>query len=208
MCRFPYDHPLMRNIIALLSFLALGSFADAQDAPTAKNCPSRCAASKCAAGACAADCCGPTVKFAVNGLEKEGVAETTELTLSAMAGINHCSTSVKSGTVMVKYDTEKMKVADIEKAVAKNGIKIVGYKADFKIKGLACQTCSNHLTAVLGKTKGVVNVNKVCHMSGTVGITFDAKKTDKRKLKAVIHTTKYKVVESKKEAPAATTPQS
>ena len=105
MCRFPYDHPLMRNIIALLSFLALGSFANAQDAPTAKNCPSRCAASKCAAGACAADCCGPTVKFAVNGLEKEGVAETTELTLSAMAGINHCSTSVKSGTVMVKYDT-------------------------------------------------------------------------------------------------------
>jgi copper chaperone CopZ len=125
-----------------------------------------------------------------------------------MAGINHCSTFVKSGTVMVKYDTEKMKVADIEKAVAKNGIKIVGYKADFKIKGLACQTCSNHLTAVLGKTKGVVNVNKVCHMSGTVGITFDAKKTDKRKLKAAIHTTKYKVVESKKEAPAAATPQS
>jgi len=199
---------VMKNIIALTSFLAFGSFANAQKAPAAEKCPSKCAASKCDAGACAADCCGPMVKLAVNGLEKEGVAETTKITLGAMAGINHCSTCAKSGTIMVKYNADKMQVADIEKAVAKNGIKVVGHKTDFKIKGLACQSCSNHLTAVLGKTEGVVNVNKVCHMSGTVGITFDAKKTDKRKLKAAIHTTKYKVVESKKEAPAAATPQS
>ena len=208
MYRFSFRKPLMKKIIGLLLFLALGSLASVQDAPAAKNHPSKCAASKCDAGVCSADCCGSTVKLAVDGLEKEGIAETTEITLSAMAGINHCSTFVKSGTVMVKYDTDKMSVADIEKAVAQNGIKIVGYKANFKVKGLACQSCSNHLITILGKTKGVVNVDKICHMSGTVGITFDAKTTDKRKLKAAIHTTKYKVVESKKEAPAAATPQS
>jgi len=208
MCRFSFRKPPMKKIIALLLFLALGSLASVQDAPAAKNQPSKCAASKCDAGVCATDCSGSTVKLAVDGLEKEGVAETTEITLSAMAGITQCSTFVKSGTVMVKYDTDKMSVADIEKAVAQNGIKIVGYKANFKVKGLACQSCSNHLITILGKTKGVVNVDKICHMSGTVGITFDAKTTDKRKLKAAIHTTKYKVVESKKEAPAAATPQS
>ena len=136
------------------------------------------------------------VKLAVNGLEKEAVAETTKITLGAIAGITHCSTCVKSGTVTVNYNAEKIKVAAIEKAVARNGIKVTGHKTSFKIKGLACQSCSNHLIAILGKTDGVVKVDKVCHMSGIVTVTFDAKKTDKETLKASIHTTKYKVIKA------------
>ncbi len=198
----------MKNIIALTSLLAFGSFANAQEAPAAKKASAgKCAASACNAGKCADDCCGTMVKLAVTGLEKEGVAETAKITLDAMAGINFTSTCAKSGTVMVKYDPEKMKVADVEKAVAKNGIKVTGHRTSVKVKGLACQSCSNHLTAVLGKTEGVVNVDKVCHMSGTVAVTYDAKKLDAKKLKAAINTTKYKVVEAAKPAPAAA-PQS
>nr|MBR9809576.1 heavy-metal-associated domain-containing protein [bacterium] len=199
---------LMKNIIVLTSFLAFGAFANAQNAPTVGKCPSKYAANKCDAGACVADSCAPMVKLAVNGLEKEAVAETTKVTLGAIAGINHCSTCVKSGTVMVKYNAGKIKVADIEKAVAKNGLKVVGHKTDFRVKGLACQSCSNHLTAILGKTNGVVNVDKICHMSGIVAVTFDAKKTDNETLKASIHTTKYRVIEAKKGATAATAPKS
>jgi copper chaperone CopZ len=198
MCRFSHKVNPMKNIIILTSFLAFGSFTNAQNAPTAEKCPSKCAA----------DTCGPMVKLAVNGLEKEAVAETTKVTLGAIAGINHCSTCVKSGTVMVEYNADKIKVADIEKAVAKNGLKVVGHKTDFKVKGLACQSCSNHLTSILGKTNGIVNVDKVCYMSGIVAITFDAKKTDNETLKASIHTTKYRVIEAKKGATAATAPQS
>ena len=193
----------MKNIIALTSFLALGSFAGAQEAPAAETCP----ASKCAASKCGAECDGPMVKLAVTGLEKEGVAETAQIMIGAMAGINRCTTCTKSGTVMVKYDADKMKVADIEKAVAKNGIKVTGHRTSVKVKGLACQSCSNHLTAMLGKTEGIVNIDKVCHMSGTVAVTYDAKKTDSKKLKAAINSTKYKVVEAAKPAPAAA-PQS
>lgn len=198
MCRFSHRVNPMKNIIILTSFLAFGSFTNAQNAPTAEKCPSKCAA----------DTCGPMVKLAVSGLKKEAVAETTKITLAAIAGITHCSTCVKSGTVTVNYNAEKIRVADIEKAVAKNGIKIVGHKTDFKVKGLACQSCSNHLTAILGKTDGVVNVDKVCHMSGTVAITFDTKKTDNEKLRASIHTTKYKVIETMKGATTAADPQS
>lgn len=198
----------MKNIIALTSFLAFGSFANAQEAVAAEKCPaSKCSASKCNAGTCDDDCCGAMVKLAVTGLEKEGAAETAQITIGAMAGINHCSACANSGTVMIKYDSEKMKVADIEKAVAKNGLKVTGHKTSFNVKGLACQSCSNHLTAVLGKTDGVVNVDKVCHMSGHAAVTFDPAKTDEEKIKAAIQTTKYKVVEAKKEAPAAA-PQS
>ena len=194
----------MKNIIALSSLLALGSFAQAQEAPAAKKCEtSECSASKCKTGSCADECCGTMVKLAVTGLENESAAATTEVTLGAMAGINHCSTCAKSGTVMVKYDPETMKVGDIEKAVAKNGLKVTGHKTSFNIAGLACQSCSNHLTTVLGKTEGVVNVDKVCHQGGHAAVTFDPSKTDAAKIKAAIEATKYKVVEAKKPAPAA-----
>jgi hypothetical protein len=41
-----------------------------------------------------------------------------------------------------------------------------------------------------------------------VGITFDPKKTDNERLRASIHTTKYKVIELREEEPAAAAPQS
>jgi copper chaperone CopZ len=184
----------MKNIITLTTIVALGAFAQAQEAPKAKA--GKCAASACKT-ACAGDCDGTTIKLAVTGLEKEGLAATTKVKLGAMAGISQCGACDKSGTVMVKYDPEKMTVADIEKAVAANGLKITGHKTAMKVKGLACQSCSNHLTTVLGKTEGIVNVDKVCHQSGTVMVTFDPKKTDLKKIKAAVHTTKYKVVEEK-----------
>lgn len=197
---------LMKNILVLSSLLALGSFTQAQEAPAAKACP----ASKCP-DACAKDCGdGTMIKFAVTGLDNDAAAETTKAALGALAGVSSCSSCDKSNTVMVKYDPEKMKVAQIEKIITDSGLKITGQKTSFKIAGLACQSCSNHLTAVLGKTEGVVNVDKVCHMSGQAAVTFDPKKTDEAKIKAAIHTTKYKVVEAApaKEAAPAVAPQS
>jgi len=184
----------MKNILTITAMLAFGGFATAQDAPAAKA--KKCPASACPAS-CADGCCGTMVKLAVTGLKDDAVAATTKVKLGAMAGISHCGTCAKSGTVMVKYDPKTMKVADIEKAVTANGLKVTGHKTSMKVKGLSCQSCSNHLTTVLGKTEGIVNVDKVCHQSGNVMVTYDPKKTDMTKIKAAVHTTKYKVVEEK-----------
>ena len=180
----------MKNIITIATIVALGGFAQAQEAPKAAA-----KTGKCAGAACDADCGGTMIKLAVTGLDKEGIGATTEVKLGAMAGISKCGTCSKSNTVMVKYDPEKMTVADIEKAVTANGLKINGYMTAMKVKGLACQSCSNHLTTVLGKTEGIVNVDKVCHQSGSVMVTFDPKKTDMKKIKTAVNATKYKVVE-------------
>jgi copper chaperone CopZ len=190
----------MKKLLALTTLVALGGFAQAKEVKAeAKKCP----ASECPS-ACADGCCGTMVKLAVTGLDDESVAATAEAKIGAMAGISSIKTCSKSGTVMVKYDAEKMKVCGIEKAVAETGLKVVGHKATMNIKGLACQSCSNHLTTVLGKTEGIVSVDKVCHQSGQATVTFDHKKTDMEKIKAAVNTTKYKVIEKKeKEAKAA-----
>ena len=187
----------MKKIITLATIVAFGGFAAAQDTLKAKAKTGKCKADACDASACDADCGATMVKLAVTGLDKEGVAATTKAKLGAMVGISACNTCDKSGTVMVKYDPKKMKLADLEKAVTANGLKIKGYKTAMKVKGLACQSCSNHLTTVLGKTEGIVNVDKVCHKSGNVMVTYDPKKTDMKKIKAAVHTTKYKVIEKK-----------
>ena len=194
----------MKNILFLSSLLALGSFAQAQDAPAAEKCP----ATKCP-GACAADCCdGTMIKLAVSGLDNDVATETAKATLGALAGISSCKACDKSNTFTVMYDPEKMKVAEIEKMLTKSGLKIKGHQTSFKIAGLACQSCSNHLTAVLGKTDGVVNVDKVCHLSGQAAVTFDPKKTDATKIKAAIQTTKYKVVDAVAKKAPVVAPQS
>jgi copper chaperone CopZ len=185
----------MKNIVTLATLVAFGGFAQAQDAPKPDAKKGKCATA-CATG-CNADVGGTMVKLAVTGLEKEGVGATTEVKLGAMAGINKCGTCSKSNTVMVKYDPEVMTVAAIEKAVAANGLKVKGHMTAMKVKGLACQSCSNHLTTVLGKTEGIVNVDKVCHQSGNVMVTYDPKKTDMKKIKAAVNTTKYKVIDEK-----------
>jgi len=184
----------MKKILAISTLVVFGGFAQAQDTPkaAAKKCP----ASACPAS-CADGCCGTMVKLAVTGLDDEATAATAKVKIGAMAGVTSFESCAKSGTVMVKYNPETMKSCDVEKAVAANGLKVVGHKTAMKVKGLACQSCSNHLTSVLGKTEGVVNVDKVCHQSGTVMVTFDPKKTDLKKIKESIHTTKYKVVEDK-----------
>ncbi|MFT6864785.1 MAG: copper chaperone CopZ [Akkermansiaceae bacterium] len=195
---------LMKKILVLSSFLALGSFAKAQEAPAAEKCPAK----KCP-DACAAACGdGTMIKLAVTGLDNDVAAETAKATLDALAGISSCQSCDKSNTVTIMYDPEKMKVAEIEKMITASGLKIKGHQTSFKIAGLACQSCSNHLTAVLGKTEGVVNVDKVCHMSGHAAVTFDPKKTDAAKIKATIHTTKYKVVEAAAKPAPVIAPQS
>lgn len=68
-------------------------------------------------------------------------------------------------------------------------------KVSYKIKGMACQSCANYLTTLLGKTKGVTKVNEVDFKTSKVTVTFDPKVTDESKIKAAINSTRYKVVE-------------
>lgn len=68
-----------------------------------------------------------------------------------------------------------------------------------KISGMMCASCSNHLRKVLGKTKGVIEVNELNHLDGIAKITYDSKKITPAKITEVINATHYKVVDPNKE---------
>jgi len=69
----------------------------------------------------------------------------------------------------------------------------------FKISGMMCESCSNHLRKVLGKTEGVIEVNELSHLDGVAKITYNPKKTTPTKITEIINATHYKVVDPDKE---------
>lgn len=185
----------MKNLISLSALLAFGTFAHADETAKAAPCPD----GKCPVSECAKACSGKSVSFVVSGLQDEAVAAKAAAAIAALDGAEMCHTCCKSGTFSIKYDPAKIKVAALEQAVAASGLEITGQKSTFNVKGMSCISCANHITSLLGKTPGVTSVDKVDHMTGETAVTFDPKKTDEEKIKAVIAATRYKIVE----APAA-----
>lgn len=176
----------MKNLLSLATLFAFGGLITAQETPKATDSPS---------AKCAKACSGTALKLAVTGLENEANTAKAEAALTALDGVTMCKNCSKSGTFAVNYDPAKVNVAAIEKALTDSGLTITGHKTSFKIKGMMCQSCSNHITTLLGKTPGVLSVDEVTHLTGLASVTFDPKKTDEAKIKAVINSTRYKVIE-------------
>jgi copper chaperone CopZ len=72
--------------------------------------------------------------------------------------------------------------------------------ASFKVKNMACQSCANHLTTILAKTKGVVSVDQVDFKTGNVAVSYDPQVTNEQKIKQAIDQTPYRVVTPKPSA--------
>lgn len=76
--------------------------------------------------------------------------------------------------------------------VNKSDIKI----SEFKISGMTCAGCEEHVNHELNKLKGVVN-SKVSYENGNAIIEFDRTKTDETEIEQTINSTGYKVTEIK-----------
>ena len=190
----------MKKLLSLTALFAFGGLITAQETPKAAA-----KAADCPKGECAKACSGTALKLSVSGLENEANTAKAEAAITALDGVTSCKNCSQSGTFAVNYDPAKVKPAPIEKALTDSGLTIAGHQTNFKIKGMACISCANHITSLLGKTPGVINVDEVSHMTGQTSVTFDPKKTDATKIKAVINATRYKVIED--QAAPAVAPQ-
>lgn len=179
----------MKSLLSFSALLIFGGIANAQDTPAPKATPAPEVAKTSHA---------TPIHFSVTGLENEALTKKAEAALATLAGVSQLKNDSKTGTFTIQYDPAKVKADTLQKALSDSGLKVNGQQTTFQIKGMMCQSCCNHLISVLGKTEGLVNVDKISHLTRQATLTFDPKKTDEAKLKAAIHTTRYKVVEAKK----------
>lgn len=64
--------------------------------------------------------------------------------------------------------------------------------AEFKIKGMTCEGCTEHINSELSKTSGVIEFN-TSYEKGSSLVKFDNSKTSVDSLVSVINKTGYKV---------------
>ncbi len=126
------------------------------------------------------------------GLSKEDVSTQVQSAINRVDGAKVLQITPKS--IAIEFDPAKVTEASLKKTLTASGLTITGQKALFKIRGLICSSCSNVLTSLLAKEKGVIYVNSISHLNGQADISFDPKETTQTKIEAAVNTTRYQVV--------------
>jgi copper chaperone CopZ len=67
------------------------------------------------------------------------------------------------------------------------------HQAVFKIKGMTCESCSQHVNSEISKVKGIVAFQTSCENANSI-VKFDNSKTSIDSIAAAINSTGYKVV--------------
>ncbi|MBW2937521.1 mercuric transport protein MerTP [Aureisphaera sp. CAU 1614] len=68
--------------------------------------------------------------------------------------------------------------------------------AEFKISGMTCASCEEHVNHEVNKLNGIVN-SKASYKNGNAIIEFDKTKTNEKEIEKAINATGYKVTEKK-----------
>jgi mercuric ion transport protein len=69
-------------------------------------------------------------------------------------------------------------------------------KTEFKISGMTCASCEEHVNQEVNKLNGIVNT-KASYENGNAIIEFDKTKTDETEIEKAINSTGYKVTDKK-----------
>lgn len=88
----------------------------------------------------------------------------------------------------VFYPKSNTKMLVVDKAALKT--------TEFKISGMTCASCEEHINREVQKLNGIVN-SKVSYKNGTAIIKFDGTKTNTIEIENAIKTTGYKVTDKK-----------
>lgn len=146
-----------------------------------KACPSNCK-KLC--------CTGTPVTFTIKGLSCETCSGKVTKALK-LDGVKVETVSHLTNQAILKYDSTKVKPAQLVSAIGKSGYKVVGQEITLTISGMKGESCAGDLSKVLANATGVTRVSTVCHKTGAALVSFDPTKTDRSKLVAALQGTAF-----------------
>ena len=92
----------------------------------------------------------------VSGMACAACTAAVEGALMNLDGVLSAQVNLGSETATVQYDSGKLGLADLEKAIRSAGYDVIDEKAVIKIGGMACAMCVSALETALKKLDGVV----------------------------------------------------
>jgi len=114
-----------------------------------------------------------------------------EKSLLSLNGVINARVNLGNETVFVKYDSKKLKIVDLEKAVKDAGYGVINEKTTLKIGGMTCATCINIVGNSLRKLDGVTAVN-VNLGAEKAYVTYNPKMTTVADMKKAIEEAGYR----------------
>ena len=94
----------------------------------------------------------------VSGMSCASCALNVEKYLKNLEGVEEAHVNIGTEKATVKYDPEKLKLPELEKAVEGAGFNVLNEKVILKIGGMSCVMCVKAIEDALGKLDGISKV--------------------------------------------------
>ncbi len=98
-------------------------------------------------------------KLKITGMTCATCVRTIEKSVSNLDGIIDVRLNLSNEIGTVEYDSKKLNLVDIEKAIKDAGYGVINEKATLKIGGMTCATCVKTIENSLRNLDGIINVN-------------------------------------------------
>jgi Cu+-exporting ATPase len=95
----------------------------------------------------------------ISGMTCATCATAIEKSLLRQNGVAEVQVNLGNETAVVVYDSTKLKLADLEKAVTDAGYRVINEKVTLKIGGMTCATCVKTIEKSLKRLDGIIGVN-------------------------------------------------
>jgi len=95
----------------------------------------------------------------ISGMTCATCARTIEKSLLQLEDVSKAEVHLGNETAFVEYDSEKVKLAELEQAVADAGYRVIDEKVSLKVGGMTCATCVKTIENSLNKLDGVSSVD-------------------------------------------------
>jgi Cu+-exporting ATPase len=98
------------------------------------------------------------VEIKVSGMSCASCALNVEKSLKNLEGVEEAHVNIGTEKATVEYDSEKLNLPKLEKAVEEAGYDVVNEKVILKIGGMSCVMCVKAIEDALGKLDGISKV--------------------------------------------------
>jgi P-type Cu+ transporter len=95
----------------------------------------------------------------VSGMSCAACAVNIEKSLKNLEGVEEAQVNLGTDEATVEYDSEKLRLRELEKAVEEAGYGVINDKVTLKIGGMTCAMCVKAIEDVLIKIDGISEVN-------------------------------------------------
>jgi len=99
------------------------------------------------------------IELKVSGMTCASCVTTIEKSLSNLGGVTKAQVNLGTETASIEYDSTKLKLPDLEKAITDVGYEVINEKAVIKIGGMTCAMCVKTNEEALKKLDGVISAN-------------------------------------------------